>query len=45
MKFDVAECQICQQHSAKMKRVGDLRNVLTLDMETWRLEFDQLALV
>ena len=43
MKFVAAVCQICQQQSTRMKGIGDLKSSLTLEMETWSLEFVQLV--
>jgi hypothetical protein len=43
MKSAAADCQICQQQSARMKGADDLKSALTLDVETWTLEFAQLV--
>jgi hypothetical protein len=45
MKSAAADCQICQQHSARMKGAGDLKSALTSDMEMWSLELAQPVLV
>ena len=43
MKFVATEYQICQKQSTRMKEVGDQKSILTSNMETWSLKFDQLV--